>query len=130
MPDDIGETYDRLFKALEQLLREAQRVGDNGVREWASLAMLDAIDFAEAMGMMWKTRRHSAGRPSGRRLRTWIGGSPEHADDRLTCSVGYMMSIPRSRRICACLRSTSAACNLAVDVTDEVSLGLGWHHDE
>ncbi len=53
MPDDIGETYDRLFKALEQLLREAQRAGDDGVREWASLAMLDAIDFAEALGMMW-----------------------------------------------------------------------------
>ncbi len=41
------------FKALEQLLREAQRSGDDGVREWASLAMLDAIDFAEALGMMW-----------------------------------------------------------------------------
>ncbi len=52
MPDDIGETYDRLFKALE-LLREAQRVDDGGVREWASLAVLDAIDFAEALGMMW-----------------------------------------------------------------------------
>ena len=53
MPDDIGESYERLFKALGQLLTEAQRVGDNGVREWASLAMLDAIDFAEALGMMW-----------------------------------------------------------------------------
>ncbi len=51
VPDDIGETYDRLFKALEQLLQEAQRAGDDG--EWASLAMLDAIDFAEALGMMW-----------------------------------------------------------------------------
>jgi hypothetical protein len=27
-------------------------VGDAGVREWASLAMLDAIDFAEELGMM------------------------------------------------------------------------------
>ena len=47
------ESYDRLLLALDQLLQEAQRVGDAGVREWASLAMLDAIDFAEELGMMW-----------------------------------------------------------------------------
>ena len=27
-------------------------MGDAGVREWASLAMLDAIDFARELGMM------------------------------------------------------------------------------
>ena len=33
--------------------------GDGGVWEWASLAMLDAIDFAEELGMM---RGDEAGR--------------------------------------------------------------------
>jgi hypothetical protein len=47
------ESYDRLLLALEQLVQEARRVGDPGVREWAALAMLDAIDFAEELGMMW-----------------------------------------------------------------------------
>jgi hypothetical protein len=27
-------------------------LGDAGVREWASLAMLDAIDFAEELGIL------------------------------------------------------------------------------
>jgi hypothetical protein len=53
VPGSPLESHDRLLLALEQLLREAQRVGDAGVREWASLAMLDAIDFAEELGMMW-----------------------------------------------------------------------------
>jgi hypothetical protein len=53
VPDRLTESYDRLLLALEQLLQEAQRMGDAGVREWASLAMLDAIDFAEELGMMW-----------------------------------------------------------------------------
>ena len=43
-----------MLLALEQLLEEAQGVGDAGIREWASLAMLDAIDFAEELGMMWE----------------------------------------------------------------------------
>jgi hypothetical protein len=30
-----------------------ERLADAGVREWAALAMLDAIDFAEELGMMW-----------------------------------------------------------------------------
>jgi hypothetical protein len=53
VPDRLTESYDRLLRALEHLLEEAQRVGDVGVREWASLAMLDAIDFAEELGLMW-----------------------------------------------------------------------------
>ena len=56
MPDRLTESHDRLLLALEQMLMEAQRVGDAGAREWASLAMLDAIDFAEESGMMWTTR--------------------------------------------------------------------------
>jgi len=28
-------------------------VADAGVREWASLAMLDAIDLGEELGMLW-----------------------------------------------------------------------------
>jgi hypothetical protein len=47
------ESYDRLLLAQEQLLVESRRVIHPGVREWASLAMLDAIDFAEELGMMW-----------------------------------------------------------------------------
>ena len=35
---------------LAQPLEEAQRVDDAGVREWASLAMLYAIDFARSPG--------------------------------------------------------------------------------
>ena len=54
VPDRLMESYDHLLLALEQLLVEAQRVGDAGVREWASLAMLDAIDFAEELRMMWE----------------------------------------------------------------------------
>ncbi len=53
VPDRLMESYDRLLLALEQLLQEAQRAGDPGVREWASRAMLDAIEFAEERGMMW-----------------------------------------------------------------------------
>jgi hypothetical protein len=82
MPDRPLESYDRLLLALELLLAEAQRVGGPGVREWASLAMLDAIDLGEEFGMMWddeaKRRRVRArnrlhlqldswGRPSGPR---------------------------------------------------------------
>ena len=52
-PDRVTDSYDCPLRALEQLLREAQRVGDAGVRGWASLAMLDAIDFAEEVGMVW-----------------------------------------------------------------------------
>jgi hypothetical protein len=52
VPDHLTESYDRLLLALEQLLEEAQRVGDPGVREPASVAMLDAIDFAEQSGLM------------------------------------------------------------------------------
>jgi len=47
------EPYDRLLLALEQLLEEAQRVGDTGVREWAALATLDAIELGEELGMLW-----------------------------------------------------------------------------
>jgi hypothetical protein len=57
VPDRLTESYERLLLALEQLLREAQRVGDAGVREWASLAMLGAIDFAEELGMMGRVQR-------------------------------------------------------------------------
>ncbi len=53
VPDRLTESYHRLHLALERLQRGAQWVGDAGVREWASMAMLDAIDFAEALGMMW-----------------------------------------------------------------------------
>jgi hypothetical protein len=53
VPDRLQESYNRLLLALEQVLEEARRMGDAGVQEWASLAMLDAIDFAEELGMMW-----------------------------------------------------------------------------
>jgi hypothetical protein len=53
VPNSPLETYGRLLQALEQLLDEVQRLGDSGVREWASLAMLDAIDHGEELGMLW-----------------------------------------------------------------------------
>lgn len=53
MPDSPLETYNRLLQALDQLVEEAQRVADPGVNEWASLAILDAIDLGEELGMLW-----------------------------------------------------------------------------
>ncbi|HEY7201896.1 MAG TPA: hypothetical protein VIC57_16870 [Candidatus Dormibacteraeota bacterium] len=53
MPDSPLETYNRLLKALDQLVEEAQRVADAGVREWTALATLDAIDLGEEQGMLW-----------------------------------------------------------------------------
>ena len=44
MPDSSLQTHNRLLQALDQLLEEVQRVADRGINEWASLAMLDAID--------------------------------------------------------------------------------------
>ena len=52
LPDRPMDSSDRLLLAVEQLLDEAQQVGDAGFRGWASPAMLDAIDFAEELGMM------------------------------------------------------------------------------
>jgi hypothetical protein len=66
------ESYDRMLLAPEQLLEEAQRVGDAGVREWAALATMDAIDLGEELGMLWDDeaeRRPSAVRDVDRRLR-------------------------------------------------------------
>jgi hypothetical protein len=73
------ESYDRLLLALEQLLEEARRVGDAGVRE-ASLAILDAIDFAEELGMTFdEAERRRAG--SGLRSGTWIVPSRQGSGD-------------------------------------------------
>jgi len=47
------ETFERLLAALEQLAEEARRVGDDGVREWAALAALDAVDLGEELGMLF-----------------------------------------------------------------------------
>lgn len=46
------ETYERLLATLEVIAVEAERVGDAGIREWIALASLDAIDFAEEVGML------------------------------------------------------------------------------
>jgi hypothetical protein len=53
VPDSPLETYDRLLKALDQLVEEAQRVADAGVSEWTALGTLDAIDLGEEQGMLW-----------------------------------------------------------------------------
>jgi hypothetical protein len=53
VPDRPQESYDRLILALDHLQHEARRADGAGRRERASLAMLDAIDFAEELGMMW-----------------------------------------------------------------------------
>ena len=54
VPDSPLETYDRLLLALQHLLEEVQQVADNAsVREWASLATLDAIDLGEGLRMLW-----------------------------------------------------------------------------
>jgi len=46
------ETYDRLLATLEVIAVEAQLGGAAGIREWAALASLDAIDFGEDLGML------------------------------------------------------------------------------
>ena len=53
VPDRPLEAYDRLLLALEHLLQEVQRMDNAGVREWAALATLDAIDLGEELGMLW-----------------------------------------------------------------------------
>jgi hypothetical protein len=53
VPDRPLETYDRMLQAMERLLEEVQRLPDAGVREWAALATLDAIDLGEELGMLW-----------------------------------------------------------------------------
>jgi hypothetical protein len=47
------ETFERLLAALGQLAEEARRVGDDGVRGWAALASLDAVDLGEQLGMLF-----------------------------------------------------------------------------
>jgi hypothetical protein len=42
-----------VLQALERLLDEVQGSADSGVREWAALATLDAIDLGEELGMLW-----------------------------------------------------------------------------
>jgi hypothetical protein len=52
-PETPLETYDRLLRALDHLVELAQRTGDDdAVREWAGLAMLDAIDLGDQLGML------------------------------------------------------------------------------
>lgn len=48
----VLETYERLLATLEVIAVEAERVGDAGIREWIALASLDAIEFAEEVGML------------------------------------------------------------------------------
>jgi hypothetical protein len=53
VPDSPLETYSCLLRALDQLVEETERVTEAGVREWAALATVDAIDLGEELGMMW-----------------------------------------------------------------------------
>lgn len=46
------ETYERLLATLEVIALEAERGGDDGIREWAALAGIDAVDVAEELGML------------------------------------------------------------------------------
>ncbi len=46
------ETYERLLATLVLIAVEAQRLGEDGLREWTALASLDAVDFAEEVGML------------------------------------------------------------------------------
>jgi hypothetical protein len=50
-------------------------VGDAGVRGWASQAILDTIDFAEELALMWDNEASGGERPSGKRSGMWVGGS-------------------------------------------------------
>jgi hypothetical protein len=53
VPESPLETYDRLLQTLERLLDEVHGSANSGVREWAALATLDAIDLGEELGMLW-----------------------------------------------------------------------------
>jgi hypothetical protein len=101
VPDRPLESYDRLLVALKQLLEEAQRVGDVGVREWASLAMLDAIDLAEELGIMrggeaTRRRRRSIGvggpqADAGMKASGWTSAPGRHAA-RMGCAISGVAS--------------------------------------
>ena len=67
VPDRLTESYDRLLLALERLVVEVQWAGDAGVREWASLAMLEAIDFAEELWLRCGVVTGQQGSPGGAR---------------------------------------------------------------
>jgi hypothetical protein len=47
-----GETYDKLLVVLDQLAREALRLGDDAIIEWTGVARLDAIDLGEQLGLL------------------------------------------------------------------------------
>jgi hypothetical protein len=53
MPESPQETYAKLLVVLDELSREAQRVGDQAIREWVALAQLDAIDLGQQMGLLF-----------------------------------------------------------------------------
>lgn len=47
-----AETYGKLLFVLDQLAREAVRLGDHAIREWTGLAQLDTIDVGEQLGLL------------------------------------------------------------------------------
>jgi len=46
------ETYGKLLVVLNQLAGEAARLGDDAVCEWTELALLDAIELGEQLGLL------------------------------------------------------------------------------
>jgi hypothetical protein len=44
--------WDRLMRALQRLAEETERTGDDALREWAALALLDAIDLGDQLGWL------------------------------------------------------------------------------
>jgi hypothetical protein len=47
--------FERLLLALDRLAEAAEGTGDESVREWSTLAQLDAIDLGEELGMLFDT---------------------------------------------------------------------------
>jgi hypothetical protein len=71
-----GETYGKLLRVLDQLASEAERLGDDAIREWTELAQLDAIDFGEQLGLMSDVEaasRRAAVRPGDQDQRSAAG---------------------------------------------------------
>jgi hypothetical protein len=58
-----SETYGKLLWVLDQLAREAARLGDDAISEWTELAQLDAIDLGEQLGLLSDVE--AAGRRAG-----------------------------------------------------------------
>jgi hypothetical protein len=51
-PRDAAGDLGPAQRALQRLAEETERAGDDALREWAALALLDAIDLGDQLGWL------------------------------------------------------------------------------